>query len=285
MRVRDDASLLSEVIPLIGLHLNYRLTTHSHRLCLGHVPFRLSRDAYVECVNRPAVGARKCNRCAANDATFAANLHHAHTKDPDTLETSIAKHLDQANVAYIAAFRDGSMKVGTSTTGRHAERLAEQGAWLALTVASATDGIAIRKLEDQITHKLGVSQSVSGQRKVAGLANPRPDEVLLARLAELGADVAKLIPTLGDDRLQLSLNLWESPARGKALWKQLHAYPLDLRIGHHDLLVQGACGRIVAFSRRGSDDIFVADLGPLLGLELEIGDFTPDPVAVQEALF
>lgn len=285
VRVRDDASLLSQEILLVGLDLNYRVEENSLRLCLGHVPFRKGRDSYVDCVNRPADGDRKCNRCAANDATFAANLHHAHTKDPDTLDSSVARHMLQPNVAYLAAFRDGSIKIGTSTLKRQDERLTEQGAWLAKVIATSTDGIAIRALEDQVTRQLGVPQSVSARRKVAGLANPASDDLLGAKLADLGEKAHNVLTDLDDDRLKPADQLWESQASGDPIWDNVHSYGHSLRIGSHQLRVLAASGRQVAFSRAEGSDVFVADLGPLLGLELELGEFQPAPIAVQDALF
>jgi hypothetical protein len=285
IRVRDNASLLSVELPLLGLHLNYHADEHSLNLCLGHVPFRRGRDAYVECVNRPAAGDRKCNRCAANDATFAANLHHAHTKDPDTIDPAVAKHMVQPNVAYLAAFRDGSIKIGTSTLKRQQERLTEQGAWMAQVVATSTDGFAIRDLEDKVTRDLGLPQSVSGRRKVAGLANPTSNQLLENKLSELAIGVRRVITELGDDRLKTKSESWHSHAVTDSTWENVHAYAQNLKLGNHDLTVRAVSGRQIAFSRSGADDIFVADLGPLLGIELELGEFDPSPIPVQDSLF
>ena len=285
IRVRDNASLLSAELPLLGLHLNYHADEHSLNLCLGHVPFRRGRDAYVECVNRPAPGDRKCNRCAANDATFAASLHHAHTKDPDTIDPAVAKHMMQPNVAYLAAFRDGSIKIGTSTLKRQQERLTEQGAWIAEVVATSTDGFAIRDLEDKVTQDLGLPQSLNARRKVAGLANPMSNQLLEAKLSELGAAVGEVIAELSDDRLKHKSEKWFSQAVSDPIWDNVHSYGQNLKVGNHDLTVRAVSGRQIAFSRSGADDIFVTDLGPLMGLELELGEFAPSPIAVQDSLF
>ena len=285
VRVRDNSELVSTEVALVGLDLNYRVDDSSDRLCLGHVPFRKGRDAYVDCVNRPRDGDRKCNRCAANDATFASNLHHAHTKDPDTLDSSVARHMLQPNVAYLAAFRDGSIKIGTSTAKRQQERLTEQGAWIARVVASSTDGLAIRVLEDTVTRRFGLPQSVSSRRKVAGLANPASNDMLEARIEELAAGVSEVISELEDDRLRPAEDRWESHAVNNELWDKVHLYGHSLTSGNHQLTVKAVSGRQIAFSRSGGADVFVADLGPLYGLELELGDFTPAPIAVQDALF
>ncbi len=285
VRVRDDSALVSTEVALAELDLNYRVDEHSERLCLGHVPFRKGRDAYVDCVNQPRDGDRKCNRCAANDATFASNLHHAHTLDPDSLDSSVARHMLQPNVGYLAAFRDGSIKIGTSTAKRQQERLTEQGAWVARIVASSTDGLAIRVLEDTVTKRLGLAQSVSARRKVAGLANPASDDMLESRLSDLSVAVAEIISDLNDDRLTVADDRWESGAIGNQVWDHVHLYGQSLTTGSHQLTVKAVSGRQIAFTRSGGEDVFVADLGPLMGVQLELGNFQPAPIAVQDALF
>lgn len=191
----------------------------------------------------------------------------------------------QPNVAYLAAFRDGSVKIGTSTLKRRDERLTEQGAWLATIVASSTDGFAIRDLEDKITRDLGLPQSVSSRRKLRGLANPAANEVLRCRLTDHANYVGRLIQQLGDDRLSVMNVPWQSHAVADHVWDNVHKYGPSLNLGCHELNIRAASGRRVAFTRSGHGDVFVADLGPLMGTELELGDFDPVSIAVQDALF
>ncbi|MEZ5230653.1 MAG: hypothetical protein R2710_29475 [Acidimicrobiales bacterium] len=63
--------------PLVGMSLHYRPT--GRRVCLGHVPFRNAKVDYLDCTRPPLPGSKRCDRCSAAEATFAASLHHAHT--------------------------------------------------------------------------------------------------------------------------------------------------------------------------------------------------------------
>ena len=44
-------------------------------------------------------------------------------------------------------------------------------------------------------------------------------------------------------------------------------------------------GRIAALSPEDSSDVFIADLNPLFGVEMEIGRFDTEELLVQDALF
>ena len=118
VRARHVGEQTSRLEPLVGLRLRYRAGVDSPRHCLGHVPFRRASGYYVDCANRPEPGGRKCGQCAIVDATFASSLHHAHTRGQAELDPAVVEHLAQPNVLYVAAFRDLSLKVGTSTEVR-----------------------------------------------------------------------------------------------------------------------------------------------------------------------
>ena len=70
-----------------------------------------------------------------------------------------------------------------------------------------------------------------------------------------------------------------------SIWASLHRYPVRLDTGQHDLEVVAACGRIAVVQRRGTDDVFAADVGQLFGIELRLGDYDSDELAVQDSLF
>ena len=281
-RVSEQSSRLE---PLVGLRLAYRAGADSPRHCLGHVPFRRASGDYVDCTNRPEPGSRKCASCAIVDATFASNLHHAHTRGQAELDPAVVEHLAQPNVLYVAAFRDLSVKVGTSTEVRAHKRLAEQGAWRAVLVARADDGVSVRRIEDAVTELLDVPQSVSMTRKLEGMVRPRRDDAIEARLDQLAGDVVELVGRSGDPALVGTRTRWSFPGSDDDLWSNLHPYPLKLESGAHDIEVLAACGRLVVIGRPGADDRFVADLGRLYGIELDIGDHRPDALAVQDSLF
>ncbi len=271
-------------VPVAGFTLSFAAGSAQKR-CIGHKPFRSSSVGWVDCDKTPLHDGHKCDRCAANDATFASQLHHAHTRGTGELDASIQTHLAQENHLYLAAFRDGSIKVGTSTSARLETRLAEQGAWRAAIVATATNGIAVRELEAQVTDDLGIPQSVTARRKLLGLVNPVPNDSLDSELSRWTTAVHTLVDSVGSDEIAATESTWSSPVMKNDVWEHVIEYPLKLRNGSHHLELVAASGRLCAFVRPGVDDVFVADLRPLYGLELTMAEVEPDELAVQDSLF
>jgi hypothetical protein len=249
---------------------------------VGHHSPRRNDGRYLDCFNPPQPGEKTCVSCAVADAEFAADLHHAHTRDAAEIHHAVRRHLDQTNVLYLAAFRDGSMKVGTSTGSRRFLRWAEQGAWAVAEVATTADGFDVRRLEDRVTAELGFPQSVAATRKIKGMTSPRSDDDLKDLLDDAVRRVHGLLETtaadLGDTR-------WTFPGRDQALWQRLHQYPAKLTEGQHHLHIVAACGRLVVFTKPGGADRFVTDLGRLAGRQVTLGSFTPGEVMIQDSLF
>ncbi len=280
------------LVPLVGLSLQYRAT--DDRVCVGHHPFRRSGVDYVECRRHPEPGGRRCRSCAIVEATFASNLHHAHTRGASELDPSIREHLGQTNLLYLAGFADGSIKVGTTTEHRTGQRLLEQGAWMVRLVVEADNGVAVRELEDRVTLELGIAQAVSIQRKLAGLADRhhdlagRGDAGLAAELDRRATEVRALVATMDGPDLRPLDRAWANPARQRPAWDRAMRYPHRLDQGAHDVDVVDAIGRIVAL-RRGSGvaggDVFLADVGALFGVVLEVGDHGSPEFVVQDSLF
>ncbi len=288
VRVRTADATASTLEPLVGFRLAYRAT--AARLCVGHRPFRKPGVDYVDCLQQPVPGSKRCRSCIAVEAAFAANLHHAHRRDPSTLDAAVAEHLRQPNLLYLAGFADGSIKVGTTTETRAQQRLAEQGAWLAQIVAEAADGVVVRELEDRVTDELGVAQSVSMKRKLGGLVSPESDEVLNNAIGRMGDAVRRLVEYMGDPSLQSTNRPWEHPTRRDVAWQSPRPYPFRLSEGAHNLVVRQVCGRAVALARVGSasdasDDVFVSDIGELFGVVIEPGTHDTPEIAVQDSLF
>lgn len=290
VRLRDDDERTSRHENLIGLELRFRLGEEAKRWCLGHRAFGGNGAVYIDCLKPPKPGSKKCVRCSIHDANFATNIHHAHTKSRDGLDPFVAKHLAKTNLLYLAGFRDGSIKIGTTTAHRKDHRLSEQGAWLAQVVAIAEDGFVVREIEDLITEFAKVPQAVSGRRKLAGLMNPVSDSALGLTIAETAKKVVGLVDRLADQRLVSTTDGWQFPGRENPAWKEPVEYPLPLSRGNHHVVVVDACGRMVAlqrFRRDGTcdDEIFLADLGQLFGYELEMGEYDSDEISVQSSLF
>jgi hypothetical protein len=285
VRLAKPGQQASWLAPLVGLELNYLAAPSSPRRCLGYVPFRPGQGDYHDCERTPERGGKKCTQCTIVDATFASNLHHAHTRGQSELDPDIVEHLRRPNVLYLAAFRDGSLKIGTSTETRSQKRLTEQGAWRAMLVAEASDGFAVRTVEDAVTAELGIAQSVSIGRKLSGMASPRPDTQLEEMLAQHQPKVAEVVASLKDGRLTPTKHAWSFPQSETDLWAGLHLYPLRLDSGAHHIEVLDVCGRMVVLTKPGTTDRFVADIAQLFGVVLDIGTYEPDELAVQDSLF
>jgi hypothetical protein len=279
----------SELTPAEGFTINYRVPDGARRHCPGRVPFRAGQGDYVDCFNPPQRNSRTCVSCAVAEATLAGSLHHAHTREPDELDADVEAHLLQPNILYLAAFGDGSIKVGTSSVRRTENRWLEQGAWLTVVVAEAADGIVVRRLEDLVTEELGIGQSVAARRKIAGLINPVGDEVLTERLKESTTDVHRLVTELGPAGIDPAQEYWSNPLAGSPVLNDLRPYPADLSRDSHHFTIEAMIGRLAVIKRGGPDtegtDRFVIDVGVLFGLELHRGDFKPVELAIQDSLF
>lgn len=288
MRRPDEDSQLFE---LTGSVLRYQATNTTH--CVG---FGVQvASSYSDCHKSPQPGERTCVSCSVAEANHASGLHHAHTKDPAVQSSTMASHLQQPNSLYLAMFRDGSVKVGTTTSRRHTTRLLEQGAWMARTVATTSDGIEIRKLEDLVTEQLGVPQSVSIKRKLSGLATPSDEKILASKLDEKAAEVQRLLSSgssLVTDSTKISPtnDIWRftdtlSPGATASLVDSPYLYSAPLNQDHHHIEITGNCGRIAVVTKPDSNDRFLVDLGQLFGVELSVGDHEPAEITVQDSLF
>ncbi|MDH3294025.1 MAG: DUF2797 domain-containing protein [Acidimicrobiia bacterium] len=314
----------SHLVEAEGFTINYRVAPDARRHCPGRVPFRAGQGDYVDCFNRPQEQGRSCVNCAVAEATLAGSLHHAHTRDPAELDTDVEAHLLQPNNLYLAAFRDGSIKVGTSSAQRTEKRWLEQGAWLAAVVATASDGIVVRRLEDLVTGGLGIGQSVAARRKLSGMSNPVDDEVLAERLKQSAGDVHRLVHDIALPGVDKAEEFWTNPLAGSPLVEGVKSYPAGIDRDSHHFTVKAMVGRLAIITRGGPDntgpdgngpdntgpdgngphstepdgngphstepdgngpDRFVIDIGALIGLELQRGEFQPVELAIQDTLF
>ncbi len=281
LRPPDAASATVEAP---GFRLHYRVDAQPIWHCPGRVPFRSGRGDYVDCLNRPQPDGRKCVDCAVAEATLAGSLHHAHVRAGDEIDSSVDAHLRQPNVLYLAAFGDGSIKIGTSTAERTNRRLLEQGALMAAVVAKADDGIVVRRAEDLVTEQLGITQSVAAGRKLRGLVTPMSPDRLSARLDDARERVHNLLDDGPSAGVASTFEPWVNPALSRVSAEKFFHYPADLRRDAHHLTIDYMVGRLaVGFGRSG--DRFVFDLGRIFGLEIEFGDFDPVELTVQDSLF
>ncbi len=280
-----------------GFDLAFRCPEPLARVCLGHrqseqVADGQTRMTLVPCVQRPRPGDRRCARCAIAEAVIARDLHHAHVRSTDTIEPAMLAHLNQPNVLYLAGFRDGSIKVGTSRQDRTETRLYEQGAWVAIVCAVFADGISVRQAEDAATERLGLTQSVAVGRKLRGLAHPVADSDLVGALTERSVEVSRLCSSLRlDDRDQAGPvpRHWRARHADDPRWSEpLVQYPSPIDRGAHELVVVDLLGRIALVERtdqRGQLDRFALDLHNLYGAVVDWGHFGSEPLAIQDSLF
>ncbi len=152
-------------------------------------------------------------------------------------------------------------------------------------MADAADGFAVRALEDRVSAELGLPQSVSIRRKLHGLHQPRSERMLVEGVDLWTGRVHELVDRSGDRRLAPASDDWRFEHADDPVFAGLHPYPLKLDSGAHDILLLHASGRATVLERPSTGDRFVADLRVLFGLELNLGEFDPDPLAVQDSLF
>lgn len=286
----------SQLVPAVGFTLAHRTYPDAGRWCTGDPDGTGCPNRAKNTDHNP--NSRYCVSCAVDQARAAADLHHAHTRDRESIAPEMQDHLAGPNILYVAGFRDGSMKVGTSTARRIEVRLAEQGAWAARVVGVAANGFVVRELEDQVTAELGLAQSVNVGRKLSGLANPTDDHTLEQRLDRAVAAIREL-PDLdravADRQFQFDQSCsggpvdgtWHNPVAGDSIWdrRPLYPYPVAAEDGVHHLTIRAVCGRVTVVERPGSPDLFLMDLGPFYGVELQPGPWIPSSVRVQGALF
>ena len=268
----------------INLQLDYQIPDSTNRICLGHVAMSRGGSTFKICPGKPQKG-RKCSKCLAADGHYAANLHHAHTKDISDLPEEFRAHMQQPNFLYLASFGDGSLKVGTTTSHRKDRRLKEQGALWAVIVAKTVDGFAVRVLEDLVTKELSIGQAISTKKKIAGILNPIDQLKAQESLKSAFSEVEKLLTKTKSIEYELLGSEWENDRYESGLWNDVHLYPRSLSAGAHSLQILDVIGRICAISPKNSSDVFIADLDPLFGVVLETGHFPTEELLVQDALF
>ena len=127
-RVQGQES--SQLVNANELELRFRVAAGRERQCIGTVERSEDGSTRVQC-DSPAVSARQCERCQTKDNIAAANMHQAHRRGRDAIGKAMAAYLTHPHRLYVAIFRDGSTKVGTTRGLSGGNRLVEQGAWYA----------------------------------------------------------------------------------------------------------------------------------------------------------
>ncbi len=266
------------------LDLRFRVVAGQERQCIGTVERSKDGSTSVQC-NLPAVSARQCERCQTKDNIAAANMHQAHRRGSDAIGKTMAAYLSHPHRLYVAIFRDGSTKIGTTRGLSGGNRLVEQGAWYASYLAQVEDGFFVRELEDSVTEKLGIRQAVDTRKKLAGHLHPIPNHELETRLTQLVSETERFLAEEIGSRGSMIDDRWSNPRIEDQIWANVVSYPTVINQGAHEFTIKSMVGRLAACNRTGFVENFLVDLQPLLTHPLETGDFEIDEFVMQDSLF
>ncbi|MGW1018706.1 DUF2797 domain-containing protein [Streptomyces niveus] len=271
--------------PVTGRRLGYQVSG-AGRWCTGRYRFadRVRVEA-VACPERaPAESGGQCAACAGRDDFRFAHRFHSGGHVPDVL----AAYMAQPHWLYLATFADGTTKIGTAAEPRKRSRLDEQGTLIATYLAKSADGRAVRFLEDALTRRLGLTQTVRAAAKLTALAELR--DLAPARAAHQQS-LEHATEALSGLNVPVTPEPWTPPGEGDLLRAPGagHAlYPHDPRSGEHGLTVLSCLGSQVLASLDGDGEQlpYLLDLGALKGWRIVLGArFSSPPAAVQSALF
>jgi hypothetical protein len=263
------------------------------RRCTGYFDLAATPPSHVTCSAwRPLSSGTQCATCRHREGFTSAHTAH---QGAAGIPEHVRRYLAQPHYLYLDVFPDGSSKVGTVAQARLGSRLAEQGAAAACYVARAEDGTLIRRAEADVSNQFGLKQAITTRRKLAALQQCPVDlGQLRVTLSALATDVqGYLRQTIvrGLDVLA-EPEPWTPPAASLTVFAAapLAAYPVSLAEGRHNLVIGGLAGSIAALATApGAVPGYVADLGTLRGLPLQLSDYAEtlavaDPI-MQESLF
>lgn len=271
--------------PVTGRRLGYQVSG-AGRWCTGRYQFadRVRVEA-VACPDRaPAEAGGQCPACTGRDDFRFAHRFHSSGHVPDAL----AAYMAQPHWLYLATFADGTTKIGTAAEPRKRSRLAEQGALIATYLGRSADGRAVRFLEDALTRRLGLTQSVRAAAKLTALAEMR--DLTPARAAHQH-HLDRATEALSGLNVPAVPEPWPPPGEGDLLRTPETGralYPHDPRSGEHGLTVLSCLGSQILATLNGDGEQlpYLLDLGTLKGRRIVLGaQFSSPPAAVQSALF
>ncbi|MDP7066335.1 MAG: DUF2797 domain-containing protein [Acidimicrobiales bacterium] len=277
----DDAS---QSVSANELDLRFRVAVDWERQCIGTIDRSKDGSTSVQC-DSPAVSARQCERCQTKDNIAAAQMHQAHRRGRDAIGKAMVAYLTHPHRLYVAIFRDGATKVGTTRGLSGGNRLVEQGAWYARYLAQVDDGFFVRELEDSVTEKLGIGQAIDTRKKFAGHLQPLPNQELEKRLTQLAKETEKFLTKEIGAKGTLLDDQWSNPRIEDHAWINLVSYPTVINQGAHEFAIKSMVGRLAACNKTGFVENFLVDFQPLLAHPLQTGDFEIDEFVMQDSLF
>lgn len=268
---------------IMNQRLGYQ-ATGTGRWCTGRYQFVNTIDVEaVACPSRsPAEQSGQCTRCANRDDFRFAHQFHQGGHAPEAL----TQYMAQPHWLYLATFADGITKIGTAADPRRRSRLDEQGALFATYLTKSADGRTARHLEDALSRRLDVPQTVRAAAKLRALADLRD---LGAARAGHEKDVARAAEALATMGIPAVTEEWAPPSEGDRLRTadaERVLYPHDLREGEHGFTPISCVGsHVLADLGSAQDAGYLLDLGALKGRRIGLGPFNSPGTAVQACLF
>lgn len=274
LRILEDGDV--KLIELKGVQMGFD-DSSSTGLCIGRMT---SKGVYDPCREPVVPKKKKCKKCLGIEARNVG-VHHVHTKGLGSVSKKVQTKLDQMHCLYLAGFRDGTIKVGTSVGHRLNDRLAEQGAWQAIKVAEVSNGVLVRTAEDAVTESLGLTQQVRMTRKMKGFLEPIEDDLLKEKLSSYFESIKTEIDWDNVDLKGSIIALpWDSTQ-----WENVIKYPHDIKQGSHSFSILGACGKHAVIESLGLDGVkMLLDLNQLIGLATQKVEKVSQ-IEIQSSLF
>jgi hypothetical protein len=258
--------------------LRHRSTASMAKRCCGYFDVSTTPPTHIACERRRrASQGTQCAECRSAEGFTTA--HQAHLGG--ALPPHVRAYLDQPHWLYLAIFADGSCKIGTAAASRKRTRLAEQGAYAALFVARATDGIAVRQAEAAVAERFQLAQAVPTSRKLRAVQTQVDGDALTARVGDLAETTAPYLSQYATSAAAVTsldnLEPWLRPPCATALFDRtpVERYPFDLTVGEHTLTPVAVSGSVMALTSGGpalhrNDRLYAVDLSTLRGRIIEI---------------
>lgn len=262
--------------------LGYQIAD-ADRWCTGW--YRFTDTHHVQaaaCPDRaPAGQSGQCVHCAGQDDFHYAHRYHQGGHAPDTLVAYMA----QPHWLYLATFADGTTKVGTAAEPRKHSRLNEQGALVATFLTQSPDGRTVRFLEDALSRRLDLTQTVRAAAKLNALA--AMTDLTPAQLAHK-THLDSALVALDSMNIPAMPEPWTPPTEGELMHTDAERalYPHDVRTGEHGFTPIACIGSQVLAALDDADELrYLLDLGALKGRRLTFGTYASPSAAVQSSLF
>lgn len=286
LRTATAGATTSSTAPLVGSWC-FQVDDPDTIYCCGWFDLTGELPAHVPCAEwAPPDSGRQCRKCF-----YREGMATAHQSGARGLAPNVAAYMARPHQLYIDVLADGTIKVGTVAESRLSARLAEQGALAARYVARTPDGATARTLEAAVASRAGLAKQVSAARKLAALATRIDIDALARQLDDRVAQLRQVLVDVAGPEVEVfdSPRPWRLPDVAAAAFATtpLTAYPGALDAGAHSLHVRSATGPLVAFATEPNvdDGLFVANLAPLAGRQVVLGDYRSEIAPSQPALF